>query len=51
MENSARMTNHVTSKDGTPIAYARQGSGPAVILVGRSSAHPTNAYSSKCLEV
>jgi len=34
MENSARMTNHVTSKDGTPIAYACQGSGPAVILVG-----------------
>ena len=28
------MTNHVTSKDGTPIAYACQGSGPAVILVG-----------------
>jgi pimeloyl-ACP methyl ester carboxylesterase len=26
--------NHVTSKDGTPIAYDRQGSGPAVILVG-----------------
>jgi hypothetical protein len=34
MENSASMTNHVTSKDGTSIAYARQGSGPAVILVG-----------------
>ena len=28
-----RMT-HVTSKDGTSIAYDRQGSGPAVILVG-----------------
>jgi pimeloyl-ACP methyl ester carboxylesterase len=28
-----RMT-HVTSKDGTPIAYDRQGSGSAVILVG-----------------
>ena len=26
--------NRVTSKDGTPIAYDRQGSGPAVILVG-----------------
>ena len=26
--------SHVTSKDGTPIAYDRQGSGPAVILVG-----------------
>jgi pimeloyl-ACP methyl ester carboxylesterase len=26
--------NHVTSKDGTSIAYDRQGSGPAVILVG-----------------
>lgn len=26
--------DHVTSKDGTPIAYERQGSGPAVILVG-----------------
>jgi pimeloyl-ACP methyl ester carboxylesterase len=25
--------NHVTSKDGTPIAYERMGSGPAVILV------------------
>lgn len=25
--------NRVTSKDGTPIAYDRQGSGPAVILV------------------
>lgn len=25
---------HVTSKDGTPIAYERQGTGPAVILVG-----------------
>jgi pimeloyl-ACP methyl ester carboxylesterase len=24
---------HVTSKDGTPIAYDRQGSGPAVVLV------------------
>ena len=28
------MNNHVTSKDGTSIAYDRQGSGPAVILVG-----------------
>jgi pimeloyl-ACP methyl ester carboxylesterase len=26
--------NRVTSKDGTPIAYDRQGTGPAVILVG-----------------
>lgn len=26
--------NHVISKDGTQIAYQRQGSGPAVILVG-----------------
>jgi hypothetical protein len=26
--------NRVTSKDGTSIAYDRQGSGPAVILVG-----------------
>ena len=26
--------NHVTSKDGTSIAYKRQGAGPAVILVG-----------------
>jgi pimeloyl-ACP methyl ester carboxylesterase len=26
--------DHVTSKDGTSIAYRRQGSGPAVILVG-----------------
>jgi pimeloyl-ACP methyl ester carboxylesterase len=26
--------HRVTSKDGTPIAYDRQGSGPAVILVG-----------------
>jgi pimeloyl-ACP methyl ester carboxylesterase len=26
--------NRVTSKDGTPIAFDRQGSGPAVILVG-----------------
>jgi pimeloyl-ACP methyl ester carboxylesterase len=26
--------NRVTSKDGTPIAYDRQGRGPAVILVG-----------------
>jgi hypothetical protein len=26
--------SHVTSKDGTPIAYDRQGSGPALILVG-----------------
>lgn len=26
--------NRVASKDGTPIAYHRQGSGPAVILVG-----------------
>jgi pimeloyl-ACP methyl ester carboxylesterase len=34
MENSAGMNNHVTSKDGTSIAYDRQGSGPAVILVG-----------------
>ncbi len=34
MENSARMTNHVTSKDGTSVAYACQGSGPAVIVVG-----------------
>jgi pimeloyl-ACP methyl ester carboxylesterase len=25
---------HVTSKDGTPIAYDRQGAGPALILVG-----------------
>jgi pimeloyl-ACP methyl ester carboxylesterase len=28
------MTNFVTSTDGTSIAYDRQGSGPAVILVG-----------------
>jgi pimeloyl-ACP methyl ester carboxylesterase len=28
------MKNHVISKDGTLIAYERQGSGPAVILVG-----------------
>jgi pimeloyl-ACP methyl ester carboxylesterase len=28
------MINRVTSKDGTPIAYDREGSGPAVILVG-----------------
>ena len=28
------MDNRVTSKDGTPIAYERQGTGPAVILVG-----------------
>jgi len=34
MENSAGMYNYVTSKDGTSIAYDRQGSGPAVILVG-----------------
>ena len=26
--------NHVTSKDGTSIAYERIGRGPAVILVG-----------------
>ena len=28
------MKNRVTSKDGTSIAYERQGTGPAVILVG-----------------
>ena len=26
--------NHVTSKDGTSIAYEREGRGPAVVLVG-----------------
>jgi pimeloyl-ACP methyl ester carboxylesterase len=30
----------VTSKDGTPIAYDRQGSGPAVILVGGGLVDP-----------
>jgi hypothetical protein len=29
--------NRVTSKDGTSIAYDRQGRGPAVILVGDRS--------------
>ncbi len=34
----------VTSKDGTPIAYDKLGSGPAVILVsGGSADHTANA--------
>ena len=32
--------NRVTSKDGTSIAYDRQGSGAAVILVGRGLVDP-----------
>jgi hypothetical protein len=31
--------NQVTSKDGTLIAYDRQGRGPAVILVGPGRTH------------
>ena len=33
-EEPPRPMDSVTSKDGTPIAYERRGSGPAVILVG-----------------
>src|SRR5206468_8982061 len=32
--------DHVTSKDGTPIAYERLGSGPPVILVGGGLVDP-----------
>jgi pimeloyl-ACP methyl ester carboxylesterase len=34
MNKPTGMNKYVTSKDGTSIAYDRQGSGPAVILVG-----------------
>jgi pimeloyl-ACP methyl ester carboxylesterase len=29
-----KMMQHITSKDGTPIAYEKVGQGPALILVG-----------------
>ena len=32
--------SRVTSRDGTPIAYDRKGSGPAVILVGGGLVDP-----------
>jgi pimeloyl-ACP methyl ester carboxylesterase len=33
-QSTTVIAGHVTSKDGTPIAYERRGTGPAVILVG-----------------
>jgi pimeloyl-ACP methyl ester carboxylesterase len=37
----------VTSTDGTPIAYDRQGSGPAVILVGGGLVGPVTGWAGR----
>src|SRR5919198_691081 len=37
-QSATVIAGHVTSKDGTPIAYERRGTGPVVILVGGAGA-------------